>query len=52
MTPQALQKSVWDFPRPPHLEPEAGSSFCEWGGPTLYWTLALGTKKLPGVACS
>ena len=34
------------------LQPAAGGSFCEWKGPARYWTLALGDRRLAGVAWS
>lgn len=92
------QRSVWDFPRPPRLEPEprelcidwgdrpvarstqalrvletghpptyylpwrdvdrgllrpaAGSSYCEWKGPSRYWSLVDGDRTLPSHAWS
>lgn len=36
-----------------HLFREApGSSFCEWKGPTRYWSLVDGNRKLPSAAWS
>ncbi len=34
------------------LQPSQGGSFCEWKGPTSYWSLVNGAKTLPGVAWS
>lgn len=34
------------------LQPESGTSMCEWKGPASYWTLVDGNRRLPGVAWS
>ncbi len=34
------------------LQPSAGTSFCEWKGPALYWSLVDGARRLAAVAWS
>jgi len=46
------QESVWDYPRPPRLEPgflvEAGpGSHCEWKGQAHYVSVEVKGKRLP-----
>ena len=98
LAPGPGQESVWDYPRPPRLEPTPrririvfagetiadtrrawrvletshppvyylplddirrewliaapGSSFCEWKGGAVYWTLRVGGREAPRVAWS
>ncbi|MFN2227287.1 MAG: DUF427 domain-containing protein [Anaerolineae bacterium] len=35
-----------------HLEPAAGSSFCEWKGRAQYWTVAVGDRRAERAAWS
>lgn len=42
----------WDDVARHHLQPAAGTSFCEWKGPATYWTLIDGRRRLAGAAWS
>ncbi|MEO7338756.1 MAG: DUF427 domain-containing protein [Caldimonas sp.] len=42
----------WDDVARGVLQPETGTSFCEWKGPARYWSLDDGSRRLPRVAWS
>jgi uncharacterized protein (DUF427 family) len=42
----------WEDVRREHLQPAAGTSFCEWKGPARYWSLIDGRRSLTRVAWS
>ena len=42
----------WEDVASQMLRPAFGSSYCEWKGPALYWTLVDLHRSLPGVAWS